>query len=204
MYNNNVSPDTWCSLAECERRLSAKRQQLADVEYELRLLEQDAFEMYSQSIMYPHLNIEAIQSAQRWICMIHNKSDLCGNKLDRRKKYVESMSFDRLTDQLRKLTKIDSLEIKNIISVDYNEAYSILFDYMDYEWTVRVPDVNAVTVDRYRKEGSSCFQIEVLRSGCPVSSDFVYVRRSVGSSFVESGIADIIQAECTRIQGGIL
>lgn len=204
MYNNNASPDTWCAIAECERRLNAKRQQLADVEYELRLLEQDAFQMYSQSIMYPHFNIEAIQSAQRWICMIHNKSDLCGNKLDRRKKYLESMSFDRLTAQLRDLTEIDSLEIKNIISVNFNEAYSILFDYMDYEWTIRVPDVDAVTVDRYRKEGPSCFQLEVIRSNCPVSSALVQVCRVVGSSFVESGLADIIQAECTRIQGGIL
>ena len=204
MYNNNASPDTWCAIAECERRLNAKRQQLADVKYELRLLEQDAFQMYSQSIMYPHFNIEAIQSAQRWICMIRNKSDLCGNKLDRRKKYLESMSFDRLTTQLRDLTKVDSLEIKNIISVNYNEAYSILFDYMDYEWTIRVPDVDAVTVDRYRKEGSSCFQLEVIRSNCLGSSGLVQVCRVVGSSFVESGLADIIQAECTRIQGGIL
>lgn len=204
MYNNNVSPDKWCAIAECERRLNAKRQQLADVEYELRLLEQDAFQMYSQSIMYLHFNIEVIQSAQRWICMIHNKSDLCGNKLDRRKKYLESMSFDRLTTQLRDLTEIDSLEIKNIISVNFNEAYSILFDYMDYEWTIRVPDVDAVTVDRYREEGSSCFQLEVIRSNCPVSSGLVQVCRVVGTSFVESGLADIIQAECTRIQGGIL
>lgn len=194
-YNNNNTVNNKINesmLHECERRISAKRQQVADAQHELTLLEVEAVRLYRQEVTYLQLNTENIKNARSWISMLRSGTDQCGKKIDRRRRYSELTAFDWLTTKLRKLTQIDDLQIDNIIDYCFGQGYSIEFTRGGCKYSILVPDVDRVSIEEYRQQGPSCFQIEVsvrLNS----DSKFVQFSRVIGQTFYESEIGDIIR-----------
>lgn len=164
-YESIYNPGAPTSLElfeESKRRLSAKKQEIADCQNEYNLLEQQAFDLYKSHVEYMMLGKNLITAAQDWLAMKEKGVDADGNKLDKRKKYTEKSHYEFLTEYLGKLFEVQNIKITEIIQYGYwAEGYSIIFMYADKKWSLFVPLVNAVTMKSFQSNGEYCFTLKV-------------------------------------------
>lgn len=157
------------AISDCERRVAAKRQMIADANYELSLLISDACEYYRRAFNYDTFNIY-ISDAAKWLSAVKSGTYTDGTKLDKRKKYREQLGFGILTANLREATGIADLEIQEIIDFNFGQGHEVVFLYDDYVWYLRIPVLSRVDEKEYSSYGVTCFELQLLRSNMPANA----------------------------------
>jgi len=174
---------------ESKRRLKEKKQAIDDLQNEYELLENQAFENYRRHVRYFHLNKEIFEKCQRWLNMVEKGEDKDGNKLDKRKKYIEKDAFTYMTTHLQTLLGVPSLEIVSIFHYNYNDEGCIIeFTGWDEKWSLFIPIVQNISIKSFRYSGERCFQLGLCH--CDSGS----MRTEMGRTFFEEELKDIMIA----------
>ena len=143
-----------------ERLIEAKQQVISDAQYELQLLQQDAFQVYIKCADYSELTY-VLPAAYRWSCMRNVDKDDDGHKLDGRKKYPQKASFNMLTQHLQDILNIPDLKIEKITDYNLGLAWVIEFIHADRIWHLTVPNTSSISFADFQKYGKECLQLSL-------------------------------------------
>lgn len=169
-----------------ERRLKDKRQFVEDVKNECQLLEKQAFDLYKSYIDYTWLMlVGSIEKARNWFRMLSSNQDMDGNKLDKRKKYDEKISFDVFTKRLQKCLDVPDLKIVKITDFNFTQAWNIDFKAHGHDWMIQIPVVQNIRLESYQRYGSNCFQLSLYERGDNVITQ-------IGATFEEDELKDLM------------
>lgn len=167
------------TFAESDRRIKSKRQQISDLTNELSLLESQALEIYKGSIAYYKL-LAYVDDVRDWLCMLNNKQDSDGNKLDLRRSYREKDGFDEFSKYLDELIGFQGLKITSIADLNFGQAKIISFQSHSCDWELTIPCTDNISLSTFRDYGSSCFQLKLSRRISSSTSE------AVGETFDET------------------
>ena len=192
MVFNLNEPTSEALFAESERRLSAKKQIIADLQNEYRLLEEQAFNQYKNHVSYWNFQPSFIDDVNKWLKMVADNKDDDGNKLDRRKKYKEKDVYEYMNKYLSGLL---GYEVKISAVVYYgwaSEGYNLEFDLQGRKWVLFVPAPDKVTMKTFQFDGGNFFKLKLYEY------DKEYHRSLWGSTFRENDLKEIM----TKALGG--
>ena len=169
--------------ATAERRLKEKKDHLADVQNEIRLLELDAFNTYGKEVIYCFILPTMVDKARKWLEMINNKEF----KLDKRKKCEERDTFNYLTHDLQKIFDQPDIKITEIKMLGYHRSADIIeFDCKGHHFILTIPIVQNVSLEDYQYNGAYAFQIHLHVEEKKCIHDFV------GVTYDENELKDIL------------
>lgn len=189
-YDTVLSVDRF-SLAE--RRLKDKRQALADMQYELSLIERDAFITYQQEVSYDmYLSEYVITRARKWYEMLNDTNI----KIDKRKKYDEQANFLYLEQNLKKLLNRDDIKITEFIMCGYEHSGdAIYFECDGHKFSLEVPVLRNIPLADYIRCGAEVFKLSLHNHDQSCISEWM------GATFFEEDLQDMLQAYFDK-QGG--
>lgn len=167
-----------------ERRLKDKKQQLEDIQNELRLLEKDAFDIYKQEVFYDwSFNSSIIDGARKWLSMLNNKD----NPINKRKKYEEKDHFKWLTDSMKKYFERNDIEITKITQYGYtNYADAIYFNCAGHKFELYIPNMHNMSMKEYQYYSSNTFKM--ILYDCDKDGFSI----SIGATYEETELKDIL------------
>ena len=172
-----------------ERRIAEKKTVISDLENELDLLKKQALSTYKSNVRYDFIGSEnTFIKAQNWLSMLEKGTDSDGNKLDKRKKYLEKITFEVFQSDLGQILGIEDFKIDSIINYNYSEGYETEFTYLDHKWALYVPMIRNIEMKAYENRGAYCFQLHLLHYDSPNSLTMV------GATFEETELKDILQS----------
>lgn len=189
-FSDSLQPTSLEKFSTVTRRVVAKKQALEDVENEYNLLVKQALDTYKSEVDYIYFNTYSTEQAQKWLSMLRDKKDSNGNKLDKRKKYPEKISFEGLTYVLEKFLKHD-IEITHILNGNHGEYWQIDFKCEGHEWAISIPNVKSVStrtfLDDLRRGDPGCpFKL------CIYHRDSKNSISSIGATFIEEELGSIM------------
>ena len=183
----NKSASSSQLIKDAERRLEAKKTLLKDVEYEVKLLTQDAVSVYKKNVDYDwSFHRLTLDSACEWLSMLKNGVDKDGNKINKRKNYDEKASFDILTRNMQTLFREKNLTIERIHNYNYGRGYDIEFTTHKKSFRLVVPIIAALSSEDYETYGSDVFKLELSY----ISSDCC--SEVIGYTFDEYNLASLL------------
>lgn len=171
---------------KAEQRLANKKSAIEEMQNEYELLQRQAFETYTEHIFYWQLSKSLIKEAQKWLMCIKKDKAPDGTKLDKRKKYTEKERFVFLKETLEDMLKIETIDISEIYDYNFGQANEIEFLYAGEKWTLEVPNIQGISLDRYKTYGPDVFKLSLR-----CCKD--HVRYLVGSTYVEEELADLMK-----------
>lgn len=196
MNQNRFSYDTALSVdkfALAERRLKDKRQALADMQYELSLIERDAFITYQQEVSYDmYFSEYVVTKAEKWYAMLNSKDV----KIDKRKKYDEQANFLYLEQSMKKLFNRNDIKITEFIMCGYEHSSdAIYFECDGHKFSLQVPVLHNIPLKEYIRCGAEVFKLSLH------NHDQSYISEWMGATFFEEDLQDMLQAYFDK-QGG--
>jgi hypothetical protein len=196
MNQNRFSYDTVLSIdkfALAERRLKDKRQALADMQYELSLIERDAFITYQQEVSYDmYFSEYVVTKAKKWYEMLNSKDV----KIDRRKKYDEQANFQYLEQSLKKLFNREDIKITEFIMCGYEHSGdAIYFECGGHKFSLQVPVLRNIPLAEYIRCGAEVFKLSLHNHDQSCISEWM------GATFFEEDLQNILQTYFDK-QGG--
>lgn len=180
-------------LKESKRRIEEKKQKIKDLENELDLLKQQAINIYKKNVYYMLPGREITDSAIRWLHMVENGVDSDGNKLDKRKKYDDKVTYDTLNDHISNMIGYD-ISISNILEYNYGEAMIFEFSYEKYEWEFVIPNIPFINVESFERYGEECFKLKICFRKSPSCIEVI------GTTFLEEELKDIISNKLQELE----
>lgn len=167
-----------------ERRLRDKKQYLEDMQHEFELLQQDAFNIYKQEVMYDWtFNPGIINGARKWLSMINNKD----NPINKRKKYEEKDQFKYLLNNVKKYFERDDIEITQITQYGYNNyADAIYFNCQGHKFELYIPNMHNISMKEYQYYGLNTFKMVLY--DCDKDGYSI----AIGMTYEESDLKDIL------------
>ena len=169
-------------IEKAEKRLQAKKNAVNDMQNELRLLEQDAFDTLKKEVYYFDFPYTHLKKVGKWITMINDKE----NKIDKRKKYEEKDAYDYLTHILERYLDKKDVKITGIIYEGYsNYAIDIYFTCQGYELYLKVPMIQNITIKEYQYYGQYIFKLTLYHRTTE------HVHDAIDSTYRESELKDI-------------
>ena len=172
--------------AESKRRIDAKKEAIEDLKNELELLQRQAYNLYCSNVSYAYFGAEIIDAAKEW----HRKTNI-GEKIDKRKKCKEKISFQYLQDYISGLLGVEC-SIIGFVDFNFGQADEIKFKYADHEWMLEIP--RKVGFKEYSYYGDSVFKLKLLYWKS------TSVTELVGSTFEESELKDIMKLGINKIK----
>lgn len=179
-YNEPLSTQKF---ATAEKRLKEKKEHLADVQNEIRLLELDAFSTYRKEVIYYFILPTMVDKAKKWLEMVNNKE----LKLNKRKKYEEQNTFNYLTQDLQKLFDQPDIKITGFSMLGYHRSADIIeFDCKGHHFILTIPIIQNISLEDYQYNGAYAFQIRLHVEEKSHIHDFV------GVTYDENELKDIM------------
>lgn len=172
------------------RRLITKKQLLEDIQNEYDLLLRQTFNIYKREVEYIFFDSNSISNARNWLAMISTGKDSEGKKLDKRRKYEEKTSFESLHHILERFLGVSDIEITEIIDGNYGEFWDINFKSNKREWSLTIP--NSVSLSTFIHDAESGHPDHAFKLRLYYVHQNVF--RSVGSTFVENELTDMMAA----------
>lgn len=186
-YDGNYKMSSLSEIAQAERRLSAKKQSLEDMQNEYNLIENQTFNTYVKNISYFQLAQKGMINASKdWLNMKKKNQDKDGNKLDGRRSYPEKTNFEYYIGYIKDLLGIDNMEDIEFYDYNFGEGCHISFTYKNNKWQLEIPLVDKIGLRSYKSYGASVFKLRLLHkdSSCCWSC--------VGSTFEEDELKNIM------------
>lgn len=181
--NKYHEPLSITKIETAERRLKEKKNYLADIQNELRLLELDAFNTYRKEVIYTWLLPGIVAKARKWLSMCNDKNF----KLDKRKKYEEKEHFNYVTHDLQNIFGQDDIVITEINQLGYNASADIIeFDCKGHHFILTQPIIQNISLDDYQYNGDYAFKIHLHVEEKPGIHDLV------GVTYNERELKDIM------------
>ena len=179
------------SCVTVERLIAAKKQAISDAQYELGLLQGEAFRIY-KGCTYYHPITCWLDDARDWLSMERSNKDKDGNKLNRRKKYPQKLAFERLTSRLqRDILCVPDVEIQTIADYNFGAAYSIDFVSSGIIYNLTVPNASNIGFSYFEQHGKECFQL--VLSCCTSDQGYVRCFDRVGCTFNINELSSLVQ-----------
>lgn len=172
---------------ESKRRIEAKKEQIKDLTNELGLLKQQSLSNYRKMVRYdiPIADVTK-QNARIWLKMIEDDEDPEGNKLDKRKKYIQKEAYDQINDQVSKLLGID-VSVTNIIDFNFGQATIFEFIYKNDRLQVVIPNINRISMNDFTYYGEDAFKLKIN-----FRESEIIIKR-IGTTFEENDLKRIIE-----------
>lgn len=171
------------------RRVTEKKKQLEDIENEYELLQRQEFILYKNNISYDFgiFTPQIIKDARNWLGMKANGKDRDGKKLDGRRKYDEQSRFNMLEKDFKNAFGVERLEIVSIADFNFGQAWEIDFKIDDRQFMLRMPIIQHIKLDDYKREGCDVFMLALYRRvGCVISR--------VGCTYDERELKEIMKS----------
>lgn len=182
---------------DVERRLSAKRTAIRDLENEYNLLERQAYETYQRYVYYPFSQSE-FETLSKWLPSYIKGVDSEGNKISKQKNSFEKRLYKDFTKQLEDLFNVTGINIFSIVDFNYSQAYDIKFNYDGITFELAIPNVKTVSFDFYTNYGNKCFGLSLsIKVGDNIYSE-------VGVTFDENNLHELMKSGIERFRNGEL
>jgi len=170
--------------SESNRRLESKKTLIEDLQNEYDLLQEQAFKMYKNYVVYYGFEFTYnVSEAIEWIDKINSKE-----KIDKRRKYSEKQNYEFFNTKLSAILGID-VTIKKIIDYNYQQGYYYVFDYNNNTYEMFIPIVSNVDLKNFKYDGEYAFKARLSIKETECSS------RCLKSSFYLSDFKDILNKE---------
>ena len=188
-YNGEYEMGSLNKIAQAERRLSAKKQELDDIKNEYDLIEQQAFSIYKENIQYMLLDQPStIKMCREWLNMLSKNQDADGNKLDKRKKYKEKEIYDWYINYIKELLDVEYMNDVKFIDYNFGQATYIQFEYKEHNWHLEIPHIKTIKLDAYKNYGSSVFKLALVHK----DTEHSCIWSQFGSTYEEDELKDIM------------
>ena len=170
-----------------EKYLKQKRDLLKDIQYEVNLFTENAFNIYKKNVSYDfQFTYTICQSSYKWLAMLKNGEYKDGSKIDKRKKYEEKERFEFLLQSMRKIFGRDDLIINEILDYNYNKGWEIGFSLSNKQFRLLVPIMQHIEIKDYESMGDYVFKLNLSvmkKKSCWTN---------IGSTFKEDELKDIL------------
>lgn len=196
-YNGKPVPSISAQIKRAEDRINAKKEAIEDLQNEVELLKDQAFNLYKKNVAYQFaFPVDWIIDARDWLKMVKDNIDTDGNKLDKRKKYSQKESFNFCTQQVNRYCGIDDCVITGVIDFNFGSAYEIEFTSHGHKWTLHIPNINRIKQDYWEYYGGDVFKLKLNHR----ESDTWSTR--IDTTFDEDELEDIMKKGIEEYCGG--